>query len=167
MDKTAQKLIEHLSLSKHPEGGWYREIYRSSDVIPAHALPHRYGDARNVSTSIYYMLTGNEFSAFHRLKSDEIWHFYMGTPLKIWMIDENGNLSSIILGQNIEANECLQYVIKRNTWFAASLIQTDSFALLGCTVAPGFHFSDFELGKRNELKNLFPFYEDIINNFTH
>ncbi len=167
MNKSAEKIISTLNLARHPEGGWYREIYRSSDVIPANGLPRGYGDARNVSTSIYYMLTGNEFSAFHRLKSDEIWHFYLGTPMKIWMIDENGNLSSIILGQNIEANECLQYVIKRNTWFAAGLMQTDSFALLGCTVAPGFDFSDFELGKRDELKNLFPAYEDIINNFTH
>ena len=167
MKNNYSKIITKLNLLKHPEGGWYREIYRSSDVIPAHALPLEYGDARNVSTSIYYLLTGNEFSVFHRLKSDEIWHFYLGTPLNIWMIDENGTLSSIILGQNMGANEYLQCVIKRHTWFAAGLMQTDSFALIGCTVAPGFHFSDFELGKRDELVKLFPAYEDIINNFTH
>ncbi|OPZ96058.1 MAG: hypothetical protein BWY70_01849 [Bacteroidetes bacterium ADurb.Bin408] len=167
MNTTAQKIIEHLNLAKHPEGGWYREIYRSAYMIPANGLPHYYGDARYVSTSIYYLLTGNEFSAFHRLKSDEIWHFYLGSPLQIHLIGENKTYTSVIMGNKLENNEHLQWVIQRNTWFAAGLMQPESYALIGCTVAPGFHFSDFELGKKDVLKKLFPAYKDIIDNFTH
>ncbi len=166
MDKKAQKYIEKFQLKPHPEGGYYKEIYRAGDMILPDHLPKRYKSSRNLSTSIYFLLEGNQVSNFHKLKSDEQWHFYDGSSIVIYVIDEGGNLNKILLGRNIEKGESIQTVIKHNSWFGAELLDKTSFALIGCTVSPGFDFSDFELGKRAKLLNEYPDYEYIITKLT-
>ncbi len=164
--KNADYWIKHLQLLAHPEGGYYKEIYRSNELIKQQYLPERFVEDRCYSTSIYFLLNEPNFSAFHRIKSDETWHFYQGTSLTIYMISETGTLSSIIIGDNPENNEHLQYTIPYNTWFAAKVNVTNSFTLCGCTVAPGFDFADFDLGKKDELLSLFPQHNKLISELT-
>ncbi len=157
--------INQLHLLPHPEGGYYRESYRSQGIIPASGLPTYFG-SRNFATSIFYLLRGNEFSAFHKLKSDEVWHFYEGCSLNIHVILPEGTLVTKILGNNAEAGEDLQQVIPANHWFAAEPSDSKSYSLAGCTMAPGFDVKDFELGVFDELTKLFPQHEEIIRNFS-
>lgn len=158
--------IKKLGLQKHPEGGWFKEVYRSDELIQKEHLPGRFSGSRHHSTSIYFMLTSGTFSAFHRIKSDELWHFYKGSPVTIYMIDNDGKYSEILLGDDLESGETFQCVIPAGAWFGAKVIEPDSFCLVGCTVAPGFHFDDFELGEREELMKLFPQLGEIINKLT-
>jgi len=166
MSPQAQKYIEKLQLKPHPEGGYYKEIYRAGEIILPENLPKRYKSSRNFSTSIYFLLEGNQVSNFHKLKSDEQWHCYDGSSIVLYVIGEDGNLSKILLGRNIEKGESLQTVIKHNSWFAAELSDKTSFALIGCTVAPGFDFNDFELGKRDKLIDAFPQLRELIFRLT-
>ena len=159
----ARNYIEKLQLKLHPEGGYYKEIYRAGEMILPEHLPERYKSARNFSTSIYFLLEGNQVSHLHRLKSDEQWHFYDGSSTVLYVIGEKGNLTKTLLGRNIDNGESLQTVVQKNFWFAAELLDKTSFVLLGCTVAPGFDFSDFELGKREELLIAFPHLGELIN----
>ena len=143
--KTTDYWIEKLNLQKHPEGGWYKEVYRSEEIVPKQYLPVGFSGDRSFSTSIYYLLEGKDFSAFHRIKSDEIWHFYAGTsPLEIISV-ENGILGKKVLGDRPEHEQFFQVVVPKNCWFAARLQNMSGFALVGCTVSPGFHFDDFEM----------------------
>lgn len=162
MNADAKKYIEKLHLEPHPEGGYFKEIYRSGEIILPEGLPHRFRNKRNISTSIYFLLEGKQKSYFHKLKSDEIWHFYDGCGVNIYIIDNSGNLSEVSIGKDSE----LQAVIENNNWFAAELKDIKSFCLLGCTVAPGFDFDDFELAKRGELLKLFPHHKKLIERFT-
>lgn len=166
MNKKAKEYIDKLQLKVHPEGGYFSEVYRSEELIKVNHLSERYNSSRSFSTSIYFMLEGNQFSSFHRLKSDELWHFYDGTALTIIVINEKGLLDKIRLGNDLNKRETFQTVIKKNSWFAAELIDKNSFALIGCTVSPGFDFDDFELGNRNDLVKEFPQYEEVIVKFT-
>jgi predicted cupin superfamily sugar epimerase len=167
MKGKADYWIKKLGLIRHPEGGYYRESYRSDEMIAVGGLPVRFsGGERSFSTAIYFLLAGNDFSAFHRLHSDELWHFYTGEPLTIHALDETGGYSPWTLGSNAEKGEAFQVVIKAGSWFGASLEQTDSFALVGCTVAPGFDFRDFEMGDRSELIRLYPGHRSLIEQLT-
>ncbi|MCX7877620.1 MAG: cupin domain-containing protein [Ignavibacteria bacterium] len=161
MQKKSEYWINKLNLQKHPEGGWFREVYRSDEEIKQEHLPSRYSGKRCHATSIYYLISENDFSAFHRLKSDEIWHFYSGSPVKIHTIDEEGNYSSVTLGEDE-----FQFTIKRGLWFAAELSDKTSYSLAGCTVSPGFDFDDFEIGKQDELKSQFPHLQEVIIRLT-
>ncbi len=161
-----EKLIKELNLSPHPEGGYFRETYRCNESIEKEHLPERYDGNRSISTAIYFLLKGDQYSAFHRLKSDEIWHFYRGSPLTIYCISPDGERTDVILGNNIENGESPQAVIKKGTWFAAAMNDTSSYTLVGCTVAPGFDFSDFEMGEREELIQNFPQHEKLINELS-
>lgn len=168
MTQNAAYWIEKLGLTEHPEGGFFRETYRSADILPESALPQRYDAPRNASTCIYYLLEHLNRSVFHRLKSDEIWHFYAGSSsVRLLMIDPDGNLTESLVGNNPENGEVFHLVIPHGCWFAAELTNKDGFALVGCTVAPGFDFTDFEMGNKAVLCDLFPQYEDIIAQFTH
>jgi predicted cupin superfamily sugar epimerase len=164
--KNAEYWINKLKLQKHPEGGWFKEVYRSSEFIKKEHLPARFKGERHHSTSIYFLITTGEFSAFHRIKSDELWHFYEGSAITIQMIDKTGKYSMVTLGRDIEKGEVFQYAIPHSVWFAASVDAENSFGLVGCTVAPGFHFNDFELGKREELVKKFPDCNAIIERLT-
>ncbi len=166
MIKTAQHWIDKLNLIAHPEGGYYRETYRAELSIPKEALPSHFTGARLVSTAIYFLLDGGNFSAFHRLRSDELWHFHSGSPIVVHVIEPDGGSSEILLGSNPDAGEVLQAVVKAGCWFASRVRDPKTFALAGCTVAPGFDFADFELGKRAELLRLYPQHRCLIESLT-
>ncbi|OJJ17462.1 hypothetical protein BKI52_26690 [marine bacterium AO1-C] len=166
MPQTAQYFIEKLDLNAHPEGGYYKETYRADGTIPQVTLPGGYTGDRNYATSIYFLLDSDTFSAFHRIRSDELWHFHAGTALNLYIIDIQGKLTTIKVGSNLDNREQLQAIIPANSWFAAQVIEANSFTLVGCTVAPGFDFDDFELANRDELKTMFPQHNELITNLT-
>ncbi len=142
----AQTWIRRLKLKPHPEGGTYRQTYRSSEKIPGRALPARYkGKPRSFSTLIYYLLEGKQISRLHRLRSDEIWCFHAGSGLTLHVLTPSGRKKKIRLGIRPEKNEVPHAVIKRGCWFGAEVSEKDSYALASCIVAPGFDFADFEL----------------------
>lgn len=159
-------IIEKLELQPHPEGGYFKEVYRSNEIIKNTGLPGRFTGDRNFGTSIYYLLEKEQFSTFHKLKSDETWHFYYGSSLLLHKIDESGNYNKIILGNDLTNGEVFQFTVLRNCWFAAEVADKNSFSLIGATVSPGFDFSDFEMGKRDELVSKFPGYKEFITRLT-
>lgn len=163
----AEYWIEKLSLQKHPEGGYFSEVYRSTETIAQNALPSRYNGERNFSTSIYFLLKGEEFSCFHRLQTDEVWHFYKGTTLELFILDLEGNLKILLLGDNLEKGEELQTVVPANCWFAARTVDRNSFTLVGCTMAPGFHFDDFEMAEREKLIAQYPQHAKLVETLTY
>lgn len=162
----AKTIVNKLELLPHPEGGYFKEVYRSNEIIKNSGLPERFIGDRNFGTSIYYLLEKKQFSTFHKLKSDETWHFYYGSPLLLHVLDENGNYKKIILGNDLAKNQVFQFTVLRNCWFAAEVSDKNSFSLIGATVAPGFDFSDFEIGKREELILKFPEYKELIERIT-
>jgi predicted cupin superfamily sugar epimerase len=158
--------IEKLDLKHHPEGGYFRETYRSPEVILKQALPERFKSNRVFSTCIYFLLDKAEFSAFHAVRQDELWHFYGGSSLTIHIIDRKARYSAVKLGQNIENNESFQAVVPAGVWFSAAVDDKASYSLVGCTVAPGFEFADFELAERNRLAALYPAHRKLIEKYT-
>lgn len=164
--KAAKNLITTLDLQPHPEGGWFRETYRAPEVISSPALPDRFAASRNFSTAIYFLLTADTFSAFHRLKSDEMWHFYSGSTLIVHVLSPEGAYTPIRLGSQLEAGDRFQCVVPRGCWFAASLAVPDTYALVGCTVTPGFDFADFEMADRKELLSRYPQHWELIRRLT-
>jgi uncharacterized protein len=163
---TAAYWIQQLQLLQHVEGGHYRQVYRSTLTIPQNILPAAHKGDRPVATAIYFLLKEDEFSAFHRIAADELWHFYDGSPLNIYEIDIQGNLITHQLGKAVNEGQALQICIKAGSWFASKLATANSFALVGCTVSPGFDFDDFELAKRNELVAQHPRHKNIITQLT-
>lgn len=159
---TSVNLIEKYNLLPHPEGGFYCQTYRSSETIAKDALPERFGGDRLFSTAIYFLLEQGNFSAFHRIKSDECWHFYAGQTLLVHVIHPGGDLQTVKLGNNIEAGEVFQFVVPAGFWFASEPAPGTTFSFVGCTVAPGFDFADFELAKSNELCSVFSQHEKLI-----
>jgi uncharacterized protein len=164
--EAAQQWIDRLNLQPHPEGGWYRQTYRAPFMLPHSALPGYHGD-RAASTAIYFLLAGDQFSAFHRLRSDEVWHFYAGSGLIVHVITPDGEYQQLLLGSSDQASgEHFQGVVPAGCWFGSSLRQPDTLALVGCTVALGFDFADFEMAKRNELIAQYPQHRNIIERLT-
>jgi predicted cupin superfamily sugar epimerase len=164
---TSQDIIRKLKLQSHPEGGYFKETYRSQGEIANEALGSDFGGNRNYSTSIYFLLKSDQFSAFHRIKQDEIWHFYEGSPIKIHMITKEGQYASVIVGRDMMANQVPQYVVKGGIWFAAEVLEEGSFSFVGCTVSPGFDFQDFEMPSRQGLVEMYPDLEEVIKKFTN
>lgn len=158
---------EKLNLETHVEGGAFREIYRSEMVLPKDKLSKEHKGDRNVSTSIYFLLEHGEFSAFHRIASDELWHFYDGTGLTVYEITKTGALITHKLGKDIDSGEHPQIVIAAGSWFGSRVEQDGGYALCGCTVAPGFDFADFELADRNALSEAYPEHKLLISELTH
>jgi predicted cupin superfamily sugar epimerase len=154
--------VSRLSLTPHPEGGYYASVYRSTELIPAVSLPDRFKADRVFSTSIYFLLEGNQFSAFHRIRSDELWHFYEGCALNIYVIHPDGRGEVLKLGASLEDGERFQQVVPAGCWFASRPALRDSYSLVGCTVAPGFDFSDFELAEKKKLLSDYPQHERWI-----
>lgn len=161
--QTAEYWIQRLQLQPHPEGGFYKETYRASEKILTAGLPPRFNGDRNFSTAIYFLLRRQDRSLFHRIKSDEMWHFYAGSPLSIYMLSEQG-LTVHTLGSGPE--ESFQTVVPANTWFGAMVSKEGDYALCGCTVAPGFDFQDFEFADKTALLKSYPAHEAIINLLT-
>ena len=160
-----EQLIKHYDLQPHPEGGWYKQTYKSNELVPLTALPGRFGGDRVFSTAIYFLLEKGNFSAFHKIKSDECWHFYAGDPLKVFVIDQNDDLKTITLGNDVNKGERFQYVVPANCWFASRPAPGSEYSLVGCTVAPGFEFEDLELADGKNLSALYPQHSSIIKEF--
>ena len=160
MNRNANYYIEQLNLASHPEGGYFKETYRSADTTTTRA------GQRSISTAIYFLLESGNFSAFHRIKSDEAWHFYDGDPLSVYIIDQSGILEEVRLGLDISAGQKPQAVVPANCWFASGVSAGGKFSLVGCTVAPGFDFQDFEMAERNKLIKEYPQHRSIITSLT-
>lgn len=167
MKRSASYWLQQLGLSPHIEGGAFREVYRSPLHIPRSALPETFASGRPVATSIYFLLTASGFSAFHRIRSDETWHFYEGETLLIHELTTTGKLVTHQLGRDPEQGEQFQCTITAGHWFAARLAPGGEYALCGCTVAPGFDFEDFELARRAELIQQYPQHETLITALTY
>jgi predicted cupin superfamily sugar epimerase len=159
----AEAWIRRLDLAPHPEGGCYREIYRSPERIPREGLPARFPGDRTLATSIYFLLSQGQISRFHRLRSDEIWHLYEGGPAVLHVLEPGAGHRRLILGREVEGGQAYQHVLRAGWWFGAELVPPAAFVLAGCTLAPGFEFEDFELGKRRNLIAAFPAHADIID----
>lgn len=165
--KPASYWVEKYQLQPHPEGGFYAETYRSQGSIAQNALPAEFAGDRSYSTGIYFLLENKDFSAFHKIKSDEMWHFYAGGPLEVYVIyPETAKLEVIRLGSDPENGEVFQAVVPAGTWFGSCPLEGASYSLVGCTVAPGFDFDDFEMAERESLVNLFPQYKELILRLT-
>lgn len=156
----ADYLINKLELVRHPEGGYFKETYRSADFII-----NSEKKSRNLSTAIYFLLENTDKSHFHRIKSDELWFFHEGNPLEILYI-ENGILKRTILGNDLSAGHQAQAIIPANTWFGSRILNGKGYGLVSCTVSPGFDFQDFEMAKKVNLYAEFPDLQEIIEEMT-
>jgi uncharacterized protein len=165
MNANAKYWFEKLQMEPHPEGGYFRQTYRADLILPQQSLPG-FAGARAASTAIYFLLEDRNFSAFHRLKSDEVWHFYAGVALDVHVLDAEGKHAVISLGTDLEAAQLPQAVVRAGCWFGSHVQHWTGWALVGCTVAPGFDFADFELGKREELEKDFPQHREIVRKLT-
>ena len=164
---TFETVIQLLKLEPHPaEGGFFRETYSSKDMLEQNHLPSIYKSPHKTSTAIYFLITEGNFSAMHRLKSDEIFHFYLGDPVEMFLMDEKGNGRIVILGQDIATGQTLQQVVPRNYWQGLRVKDGGKWSLLGTTVSPGFEYEDFELGERNQLVEQYPGYREILSCLT-
>ena len=161
-NSTVQSLIYQFDLLPHPEGGYYKETYRSNEWIGSDALPERFSGNRAFSTAIYFLLEKGNYSAFHKIKSDECWHFYAGDTLDVYIIQADGQIEIIHLGNKITMGETFQYVVPANCWFASVPAEKSDYCFVGCTVAPGFDFADFELGKVEDLIALYPQHATVL-----
>jgi len=166
MNKDAEEIVELLGMTRHPEGGYFKEVYRSEEMIPGSALPERYSGARCSGTSIYFLLCGDQKSHLHRIKSDETWHYYKGSSLRLYVITPEGEMKIHLLGSNFKNKELPQITIEHGSWFGAEVCDEDSYTLVGCTVAPGFDYNDFELARRENLLIDYPQHKEIINLLT-
>lgn len=159
LETSPENLISLLSLIPHPEGGHFRETYRSQNRVT------RDTDAanRSASTAIYYLLRGRERSTWHRIQSDEMWHFYDGSPIRIYVLQPNGGLSILRLGNPLRHEGAnFQAMVPAGHWFAAECEESESYSLVGCTVAPGFEFEEFEIAGRGFLKQHWPEHSELI-----
>ena len=158
--KSADDWIETLGLEAHPEGGYFREMYRSGEQIAQAGLPNRFRGDRSFSTAIYFLLTENNFSSLHRIQSDELWFFHAGADLNVHVIDQMGDYRCLTIGPHGP----FQAVVTAGCWFGAQVDR--DYALVSCTVAPGFDFADFELAERAVLLEQFPQHSDLIERLT-
>jgi predicted cupin superfamily sugar epimerase len=163
---TAQDWIDTLDLERHPEGGYYRETYRSDEQLDRSVLPARFDGDRSFSTAIYFLLEAGQISAFHRIASDELWCFHTGAPLRIEHLNPNGSHTTHHLGPVPERGQVFQCVIPATTWFGACVDANIGYSLVSCAVAPGFDFADFELADREKLTRAFPHHKTLITQLT-
>lgn len=150
-------IIEKLQMLPHPEGGFYKETYRSKDTC--------LDDSRNLQTAIYFLLTSDNVSHFHRIKSDEIWYFHSGSPLVVHTLTDKGHTQHLV-GNDLLAGQTPQLLVQKNTIFGSSVFEKDSYSLVSCSVAPGFDFADFELFTKADLMKDYPDFERIIDLLT-
>tara|TARA_R110002050_G_scaffold41242_1_gene100038 strand:+ start:28110 stop:28619 length:510 start_codon:yes stop_codon:yes gene_type:complete len=158
-----KELTQILNLKPHPEGGFYNETYRSEGVV---TNPYDGADERSFSTAIYFLLVSGNFSAFHRIRQDEMWHFYDGEAIDLHVISKDGIYSLVKIGNNFAYGEVPQYVVKAGDWFASEVSVENGYSLAGCTVSPGFEFEDFEMATSKELLKLNPSIKELILRLT-
>lgn len=160
-------VIKRLDLKPLPEeGGFYKELYQSEGFIPSEALAN-HSSKRSYVSLIYYLITPTSFSALHKVKSDEMFHFYLGDPVEMVQINQNGDLKKTIIGSNINDKHIPYAVVPRDIWQGTKLVEGGKWALLGCSVSPGFHYDDFDILDRKDLIEKFPQHRSIITAFTH
>jgi predicted cupin superfamily sugar epimerase len=175
----AKDWIRQLGLSSHPEGGYFRETYRSADLLRHSGLPSRYNSDRISATGIYFFLGAGDVSKFHRLRSDEVWCYHAGRPLMVYIIEPDGSLQRFVLGIDLGKQQRPQIVIPHGVWFGACGVEAESeadaetqtqsalYTLVSCMVAPGFEFEDFELAAREDLLAAYPQHKDLIEQLTY
>jgi uncharacterized protein len=166
---TAQEIIAALKLQPHPiEGGFFRETYRSSGIIPVESLPPEYSSqsGRSLGTSIYYLLTADTFSEMHRLPTEEVFHLYLGGPVRMLQLFAGGASRELVLGTDILGGQQPQVIVPAGVWQGSRLEPDVEFALLGATMAPGFDYADYEQGRRSVLAGLYPDQADLIHILT-
>lgn len=162
----AEEIINFFDLKEHPEGGFFKETYRSLGKISQENLDDEIVGNRNYATSIYFLLSSEKFSAFHKINQDETWHFYKGSCLKIHLISPEGAYSFVLIGNDYKLGEVPQFTVPAKHYFAAEVIEKDAFSFVGCTVSPGFDFRDFYLPSCKELSKKFEEHQEIINKLT-
>lgn len=167
MKPEIEQLIKKFGLQTHPEGGYYKEVYRSSGTIPNSHLDSVFEGDRNFCTSIYFLLTAESFSSFHKINQDETWHFYSGNCIHLHIISPNCVYEKVLIGNNYDKGEVPQFTVPAQHYFAAEVVKDNGYAFVGCTVSPGFDFRDFQLPERDKLKLLFPKHGDIITRLTY
>jgi uncharacterized protein len=164
---TAEEIRKLLNLEPHPcEGGWFRQTWRSEEMIPRVVLPARYPAARPAGTCIYYLLEPDTFSEMHRLASDEIFHFYYGDPVEMLQLLPDGSGQTVIIGSDLSRGHNPQLIVPKNIWQGSRLMPGGKVALLGCTVSPGFDYADYETGRRDTLSGEYPEFADLIEVLT-
>jgi uncharacterized protein len=159
---TPEFWISKLELNAHPEGGYYKVTYEAEEKISDLELSVRFDGKRLLYTSIFFLLQSHDVSHFHRLKSDELWYYHAGSHLTIHVIHEDGIYEEVKLGVNLEKGETLQYLVPKNSIFGSSVMEKDTFSLVGCMVSPGFDFQDFELFTQKELLAQYPQHSEVI-----
>jgi predicted cupin superfamily sugar epimerase len=160
MSSRIDELTKSLNMAPHPEGGFYKEVYRSEELIHS----PEFEDSRSLLTSIYFLISAGNFSAFHRIGSDELWFYHEGAACTIHVLHQQGGYTKINLGNAVEANEKFQASVNAGDWFASET--TGEYSLVGCAVAPGFDFKDFEIANRNKLILAFPDRKELIERLT-
>jgi predicted cupin superfamily sugar epimerase len=164
---TANQIKDLLQLRPLPiEGGFFSEAFRSEHKLPVGAMASSYPGERSLSTAIYYLLSPDTFSALHRLRGDEVFHFYLGDPVEMLLLKGDGTAQAVLLGQDILANMRLQQIVPAGTWQGSRLAPGGKYALLGTTMAPGFDPEDYEPGRRDELSARYPRYAPLIAMLT-
>jgi uncharacterized protein len=166
---TAHEIIAALNLQPHPiEGGFFRETYRSTGMISVDSLPPGYSSqaGRSMGTSIYYLLTADTFSELHRLPTEEVFHLYLGGPVRMLQLFAGGATRELVIGPDILAGQQPQVVVPAGVWQGSMLAPGVDFALLGATMAPGFDYADYEQGRRSVLAGLYPGHADLIEQLT-
>ena len=163
---TADDVIRLLKLQPHPvEGGFFREIYRSRTTLPAAAIPS-HAAPRALATTIYYLLKPGHVSELHVLPGDEIFHFYLGSPVQMLQLWPDGTSQTVILGHDLAAGQVPQLVVPAGVWQGTHLLAADGFALLGATMAPGFDYADYGGGSRAKLVERWPAQAELIATLT-
>lgn len=158
-----ERIIELLQLEPLPvEGGYFRQTYLAQEIVPQHALPERYPHAKPLASAIYYLLYGEHFSALHRLRTDEVYHFYLGDPVEMLLLYPDRTSAILTLGTDLGAGQRVQHVVPYGVWQGARIKRGGTFALLGTTMAPAFDPTDFELGDRDELIRMYPERAELI-----
>lgn len=157
-----KQLINHYRMQPHPEGGYYLQTFKSSGSIPLAVLPEGFSGPRPFSTAIFFLLEQGNFSAFHRIRSDECWHFYEGQTLLVHIITPEAEIKTVRLGPDISNGEVYQFVVPANCWFASEPAPGTLYSFVGCTVAPGFDFTDFEMAAAATLRSDYLEHGEII-----
>ena len=165
MHPKVRSLVKHHALQPHPEGGFFREHYRSPLRLSRRALPRQYPGPRHAVTSILYLLPAGTVSRWHRITSDEIWHYHLGGPLQLCEISPAGKPKCTLIGPDVRRHQTLQHVVPGQSWFAAKPATNTGFSLVGCVVAPGFEFEDFELAKAGMLVRKYPKLRKLIEQY--
>lgn len=162
---TADEIIHRLNLQPHPrEDGYFAETYRSTDRMTWESLPGRYEGAHCFSTAIYFLLKSGGFSEMHRLRSDEVFHYYKGAPARLLVLCPDGSGQVVHFGNDLSAGQVPQFVVPRNCW--QGMMTEGEYTLFGCTVAPGFEYSDYESGNKSELLSKYPEFAKWIARLT-